>query len=51
MNLKKIIREEMDNSLQWIMDIKTNNDIAQEIYDGLEWYKEPNVSTDFVKNQ
>ena len=42
---------EEDNELQWIMDIKTNNDIAQEIYDGLEWYKEPNVSTDFVKNQ
>jgi hypothetical protein len=48
---KNINESEEDNELQWIMDIKTNSDIAQEIYDGLEWYKEPNVSTDFVKNQ
>ena len=49
-----IVNENMTESkdgLQWIRDIKTNNDIAQEIYDGLEWYKEPNVSTNFVRPQ
>jgi hypothetical protein len=51
LGISDINESEEDNELQWIMDIKTNNDIAQEIYDGLEWYKEPNVSTDFVKNQ
>jgi hypothetical protein len=51
LNISDINESEEDNELQWIMNIKTNNDIAQEIYDGLEWYKEPNVSTDFVKNQ
>ena len=25
------------DDLDWIKDIKTNDDIAQEIYDGLEW--------------
>jgi hypothetical protein len=51
LGISDINESEEDNELQWMMDIKTNNDIAQEIYDGLEWYKEPNVSTDFVKNQ
>lgn len=47
--VNKNINESDD--LDWIKDIKTNNDIAQEIYDGLEWYKEPNVSTNFVRPQ
>jgi len=36
MNIKRIIREELDD-FDWIKDVKTNDDIAQEIYDGLEW--------------
>jgi hypothetical protein len=47
---------ESDDPLQWIKDIKTNNDIAQEIYDNLEWYKAEciqvygdNICVDFVR--
>ena len=30
MNLKRIIREELDSGLQWIKDVKSNKDIAEE---------------------
>ena len=33
MNLKKIIREEINNELQWIKDVKSNKDIAEELLD------------------
>ena len=32
MNLKKIIREEINNELQWIKDVKSNKDIAEELF-------------------
>ena len=35
MNIRRIIREEMD-VLQWIKDIKSNQDIAQKIADESE---------------
>ena len=39
MSLHKIIKESIDD-FDWIKDVKTNRDIAQEIYDGLKWHKE-----------
>lgn len=48
MNLKKIIKEET-NDFEWIKDVKTKLDIAQEIYNDLEWHKQ--ASTDFVNPQ
>jgi len=33
MNLKRIIREEINNDLDWINNVKSNQDIAQEIAD------------------
>ena len=45
MNILKIIKEEVD-SFDWIRDIKTNNTIAEEIYDKLNWIRRPNVTTD-----
>ncbi len=32
MNLKKIIREEVNNEFQWVKDIKSNKDIAEELF-------------------
>ena len=49
MNIRRIIREELDD-LQWIRDVKTNDTIAKEIYDKLNWIKRPNVAIDYVTN-
>ena len=32
MNLKRVIREELDSDLQWIKDVKSNKDIAEELF-------------------
>ena len=32
MNIKRIIREELDSGLQWIKDVKSNKDIAEELF-------------------
>ena len=32
MNLKRIIREEINNDMEWINDIKSNKDIAEELF-------------------
>ena len=32
--------ESYEDPLKWIKDVKTNQDIAQELYDGLVWHKE-----------
>ena len=48
MNILKIIKEEVD-SFDWIRDIKTNNTIAEEIYDKLNWIRRPNVTTDYIE--
>ena len=45
MNILKIIKEEVD-SFDWIRDIKTNNTIAEEIYDKLNWIRRPKLPTD-----
>ena len=47
MNIKRIIREEMDQSLQWIKDIKSNQDIAQEIADETKIKKNKLLNTPF----
>lgn len=47
MNILKIIKEEVD-SFDWIRDIKTNDTIAKEIYNKLNWLKRHNVTTDYV---
>ena len=47
MNLKRIIREEMDG-LQWIKDIKSNQDIAQKIADESEIKKNNLLYTPFI---
>ena len=36
----KNINESDEDPLKWIKDVMTNQDIAQEIYDGLKWHKE-----------
>ncbi len=46
--IKKILKESDD--LDWIRDVKTNDTIAKEIYDKLNWIKRPNVTTDYVTN-
>ena len=46
--IKKILKESDD--LEWIRDVKTNDTIAKEIYDKLNWIKRPNVTTDYVTN-
>jgi hypothetical protein len=45
--IKKILKESDD--LQWIRDVKTNDTIAKEIYDKLNWIKRPNVTTDYIE--
>jgi len=32
MNLKRIIREEINNDMEWINDVKSNKDIAEELF-------------------
>ena len=36
----KNINESDEDPLKWIKDVKTNQDFAKEIYDGLKWHKE-----------
>ena len=50
MSILKIIKEEVDDSFDWIRNIKTNDTIAKEIYDKLNWIKRPNATTDYVTN-
>ena len=45
--IKKILKESDD--LQWIRDVKTNDTIAKEIYDKLNWIKRPDVTTDYIE--
>ena len=47
MNIRRIIREEMDG-LQWIKDIKSNQDIAQKIADESEIKKNNLLYTPFI---
>jgi len=42
MNIKRIIREEINNDLQWIKDTKSDEDIAQEIVNKTKMIKSPN---------
>ncbi len=49
MNILKIIKEEVDG-FDWIRDVKTNDTIAKEIYNKLNWIRRPNVTTDYVTN-
>lgn len=48
MNILKIIKEEVDG-FDWVRDVKTNDTIAKEIYDKLNWYELPNVTTDYIE--
>jgi hypothetical protein len=37
------------DDFDWVRDVKTNDTIAKEIYEKLNWYKVPNVTTDFIE--
>ena len=37
------------DDFDWVRDIKTNDTIAKEIYEKLNWYKVPDVTTDFIR--
>tara|TARA_R110001592_G_scaffold104103_2_gene292977 strand:- start:772 stop:2103 length:1332 start_codon:yes stop_codon:yes gene_type:complete len=48
MNILKIIKEEVDG-FDWVRDVKTNDTIAKEIYNTIEWHKIPDVTTDYIE--
>ena len=45
--IKKILKESDD--LDWIRDVKTNDTIAKEIYDKLNWIKRPNIIKYYIE--